>query len=133
MNSCLSGITLLSQNYRLFNPRSLGVASGDPLPNSIVIWTRLAPDPLNGGGMPQQNVSVEWQIAADENLRQIVSPHQPDEPAAGKPRHQGLQGVRRETGADPGLQVGDPDAWMPGHGPGAGQQVGDQRHAGHRL
>lgn len=53
-------------------PFSLGVASGDPLPNSVVIWTRLAPDPLNGGGMPQQNVSVEWLIAADENLRQIV-------------------------------------------------------------
>lgn len=53
-------------------PFSLGVASGDPLPNSVVIWTRLAPDPLNGGGMPQQNVAVEWQIADDENLRRIV-------------------------------------------------------------
>jgi len=28
---------------------TLGVASGDPLPHGVVIWTRLAPDPLNGG------------------------------------------------------------------------------------
>ncbi len=33
-------------------PFSLGVASGDPLPDGVVLWTRLAPDPLNGGGMP---------------------------------------------------------------------------------
>ena len=26
---------------------SLGVASGDPLPDGIVLWTRLAPDPLH--------------------------------------------------------------------------------------
>ncbi|MCZ9345539.1 PhoD-like phosphatase N-terminal domain-containing protein, partial [Streptomyces sp. TRM76130] len=31
---------------------SLGVASGDPLPDGVVLWTRLAPDPLAGGGMP---------------------------------------------------------------------------------
>ncbi len=36
-------------------PFSLGVASGDPLPDSVVLWTRLAPDPLNGGGMPGAN------------------------------------------------------------------------------
>jgi alkaline phosphatase D len=54
-------------------PFSLGVASGEPLPDSVVLWTRLAPDPLNGGGMPQQNVPVQWQIAADENMRHVVS------------------------------------------------------------
>jgi alkaline phosphatase D len=37
------------------DPFSLGVASGDPLPDGVVIWTRLAPDPLakdGSGGMP---------------------------------------------------------------------------------
>ncbi|HEY9783592.1 MAG TPA: alkaline phosphatase [Leptolyngbyaceae cyanobacterium] len=53
-------------------PFSLGVASGDPLPDSVVLWTRLAPDPLNGGGMPSSPVSVRWQIADDENMRRIV-------------------------------------------------------------
>jgi alkaline phosphatase D len=27
-------------------PFSLGVASGDPWPTSVVLWTRLAPEPL---------------------------------------------------------------------------------------
>ncbi|WP_414753383.1 alkaline phosphatase D family protein [Anabaena sp. CCY 9910] len=53
-------------------PFSLGVASGDPLPDSVILWTRLAPDPLNGGGMPPVNVPVRWQIAADENMRKVV-------------------------------------------------------------
>jgi len=53
-------------------PFSLGVASGDPLPDSVILWTRLAPDPLNGGGMPQENVTVQWQIAADEGMKQVV-------------------------------------------------------------
>lgn len=53
-------------------PFSLGVASGDPLPDSVVIWTRLAPQPLNGGGMPSKPVAVQWQVAADENMRQII-------------------------------------------------------------
>ena len=34
-------------------PFTLGVASGDPVPDGVVLWTRLAPDPLvPGGGMP---------------------------------------------------------------------------------
>jgi alkaline phosphatase D len=28
------------------DPFSLGIASGDPLPNGVVLWTRLAPDRL---------------------------------------------------------------------------------------
>lgn len=53
-------------------PFSLGVASGDPLPGSVVLWTRLAPDPLNGGGMPQRNVKVRWEVASDENFTDVV-------------------------------------------------------------
>jgi len=39
-------------------PFTLGVASGDPVPDGVVLWTRLAPDPLRGGGMPPQRVPV---------------------------------------------------------------------------
>lgn len=53
-------------------PFSLGVASGDPLPDSVVLWTRLAPDPLNGGGMPNEAVKVKWEVAKDENFRKVV-------------------------------------------------------------
>lgn len=53
-------------------PFTLGVASGDPLPDSVVLWTRLAPDPLKGGGMPNEAVQVKWEIARDENFRKVV-------------------------------------------------------------
>jgi alkaline phosphatase D len=54
-------------------PFILGVASGDPTPDGVVLWTRLAPDPLHeGGGMPQQPVTVQWQIADDEHMRRVV-------------------------------------------------------------
>jgi alkaline phosphatase D len=56
-------------------PFSLGVASGDPLPNGVVLWTRLAPDPLaedGRGGMPQETVPVQWEVATDQGFQQIV-------------------------------------------------------------
>ena len=53
-------------------PFKLGVASGDPLANSVVLWTRLAPDPLNGGGMPPHIVPVHWELATDEHFRNVI-------------------------------------------------------------
>ena len=39
-------------------PFTLGVASGDPQPDGVVLWTRLAPSPLSGnGGMPDKPVT----------------------------------------------------------------------------
>ncbi|WP_248582453.1 alkaline phosphatase D family protein [Nocardioides sp. InS609-2] len=57
------------------NPFTLGVASGDPLPDGFVIWTRLAPEPLaeDGlGGMPSARQIVSWQVATDERFRRVV-------------------------------------------------------------
>jgi len=54
------------------SPFTLGVCSGDPAPDGVVLWTRLAIDPLNGGGMPRQPVEVQWQVAADDRLSKIV-------------------------------------------------------------
>src|SRR5689334_17110891 len=51
---------------------TLGVASGDPKPHGAVLWTRLAPDPLAGGGMPAQDVTVRWQVAEDDRFRRVV-------------------------------------------------------------
>src|SRR5262245_8439234 len=54
-------------------PFSLGVASGDPAPDGFVIWTRIAPNPLErGGGMPKRPVEVEWSVATDERMRQVA-------------------------------------------------------------
>ena len=54
------------------NPFSLGVMSGDPSPDGFVLWTRLAPDPLAGGGMDAPAVEVDWIVAEDEALRRVV-------------------------------------------------------------
>ncbi|MBK9178483.1 MAG: alkaline phosphatase D family protein [Acidimicrobiales bacterium] len=58
------------------DPFTLGVASGDPLPDGVVLWTRLAPEPLapdGAGGMPARDVAVRWQVAADEAFASVVA------------------------------------------------------------
>ena len=41
-------------------------------PTSVVLWTRLAPEPFDGGGMPMANVEVSWQVATDRTFRNII-------------------------------------------------------------
>ena len=53
-------------------PFQLGIASGDPAPDGFVIWTRLAPDPLNDGGMTAESVEVSWQVSEDEQMTRVV-------------------------------------------------------------
>jgi alkaline phosphatase D len=57
-------------------PFRLGVASGEPEPDSVVLWTRLAPSPLNAdghGGMPDADVAVEWQVSTSERFTHLVA------------------------------------------------------------
>src|SRR5437868_7774464 len=55
------------------NPFSLGVASGDPTPDGVVLWTRLAPRPLElGGGLSPEPVEVSWQVAEDEGMSRVI-------------------------------------------------------------
>jgi alkaline phosphatase D len=56
-------------------PFRLGVASGDPLADRVVLWTRLAPDPLapdGSGGVPPQPIPVFWEVAHDQAFSAIV-------------------------------------------------------------
>jgi alkaline phosphatase D len=53
-------------------PFTLGVASGAPLPTAVVLWTRLAPKPLHGGGLGSLAFPVDWEVAHDEGFRQIA-------------------------------------------------------------
>ena len=53
-------------------PFKLGVASGEPTPDGIVLWTRLAPDPLNGGGLGEASYRVRFEVASDPDFRRIV-------------------------------------------------------------
>ena len=54
-------------------PFSLGVASGSPLPDAVIIWTRILHDPLNAAAMPAIAFSVRWEMAEDDNFRRIVA------------------------------------------------------------
>ena len=54
-------------------PFTLGVASGDPLPDGVVLWTRLAPEPMNGGGMPAQAVEVNWEISTTSSFASPIA------------------------------------------------------------
>ncbi|WP_030397904.1 alkaline phosphatase D family protein [Kitasatospora purpeofusca] len=56
------------------NPFTLGVASGDALGDAVVLWTRLAPRPLEpGSGLPPAGVvEVDWEIARDERFRKVA-------------------------------------------------------------
>ncbi|MGI9601974.1 MAG: alkaline phosphatase D family protein [Acidimicrobiales bacterium] len=51
------------------DPFTLGVASGDPWPTSVVLWTRLAPEPTTGnGGMPDQDYDVLYELSLDDGF-----------------------------------------------------------------
>jgi alkaline phosphatase D len=54
------------------DPFTLGIASGEPDATSVVLWTRLAPDPV-GGGMPATPVTVAWEVAEDERMTRVVA------------------------------------------------------------
>ena len=57
------------------NPFTLGVASGELAPDGVVLWTRLATDPLaeNGlGGMGERRPDVQWELATDERFLTVV-------------------------------------------------------------
>jgi alkaline phosphatase D len=51
-----------------------GVASGDPLPDSVVIWTRVTPDPeaIAGSGLGEPT-PVRWEVATDDSFSRLVA------------------------------------------------------------
>ncbi|MBA4794591.1 MAG: alkaline phosphatase D family protein [Phenylobacterium sp.] len=56
------------------DPFQLGVASGDPTADGVVLWTRLAPRPLSpDGGMAPAPAAVDWVIAEDEALTRVAA------------------------------------------------------------
>lgn len=79
------GAVVAASTPRLLNPAlakaappwaeqlfTLGVASGDPTATGVVLWTRLAPEPTSGGGMPARPVPVRWEVALDERMQKVV-------------------------------------------------------------
>ncbi|MDG4825663.1 alkaline phosphatase D family protein [Asanoa sp. WMMD1127] len=71
----VSAAPVMADPKHELDPFTLGVASGDPLPDGVVLWTRLAPEPLIAdglGGMSGHVVPVLWEVAEDERFRRVV-------------------------------------------------------------
>jgi alkaline phosphatase D len=61
-------------------PFSLGIASGSPLPDAVIIWTRILHDPLNAASTPPLAFNVRWEMAEDEQFRRIIAKGTADAP-----------------------------------------------------
>ncbi|EID53796.1 alkaline phosphatase D family protein [Saccharomonospora xinjiangensis] len=76
---------------------TLGVASGEPDHHSVVLWTRLATDPLaeDGlGGLGRRAVTVQWELAEDERFRHVVRRgHETTDAEAGYAVHAEIAGL----------------------------------------
>ena len=89
------GHSPLGARPRPLDPFTLGVASGESRPDGVVLWSRLAPDPLVGGGMPDRPVSVAFQVAVDEAFRKVVARGSvPARPELGHSVHAEVSGLR---------------------------------------
>ena len=69
----LPGHELLAARRFSDNPFTLGVASGDPTPDGIVLWTRLAPEPAVPGSLGRRRIPVRWRVAADSRMRRVIA------------------------------------------------------------
>ncbi len=80
-------------------PFTLGVASGDPLADSVILWTRLAPAPQeDDGGMPAVVYPVTWEIASDEDFTDIVTSGTADaDPGFAHSVHVDVRGLKADT------------------------------------
>ena len=62
----LSAATAAAQTTPITTTFAHGVASGDPLVNRVIIWTRVSP--MN----PQEQLTVEWFIAEDAAFGRVL-------------------------------------------------------------
>ena len=77
------------------NPFTLGIASGDVTQDSVVLWTRLAPQPLSAdGGMGQDVIPVRWELFQDDGMQQLVKEgEEPAVPQLAHSVHVDIQGL----------------------------------------
>ena len=54
-------------------PFSLGVASGSPLPGSVIIWTRILSNPLDAASTRPVALAVRWEVAHDQAFTRIAA------------------------------------------------------------
>ena len=50
-----------------------GIASGDPTPDAVLLWTRVTPTPESTPGSGKgPRVTVTWQVSRDPGFRDVV-------------------------------------------------------------
>lgn len=94
------------------DPFTLGVASGEPLADGFVIWTRLVPRPVadetGAGGMPPRAAEVRWLVAEDERLAKVAQTGIAiADPQWGHSIHVEVQGLKADRQYWYAFQVGD--------------------------
>jgi alkaline phosphatase D len=67
----LPGHDLFAKHRFGDNPFTLGIASGDPTADGIVLWTRLAPEPVNPLSLGRAPGRVRWRVARDSRMRHV--------------------------------------------------------------
>lgn len=56
-----------------FTPFQHGVASGDPTPDAVILWTRITPQPgATPGSRLGPDTTVRWRVATDPELTDVV-------------------------------------------------------------
>lgn len=77
------------------NPFALGVASGSPTHDSVVLWTRLVQDnPQALAGWGTEPVTVRWEVAHDDKFQRLVQSGQAKaQPALAHAVHVDVQGL----------------------------------------
>lgn len=53
-------------------PFTLGIASGDPVSDGFVMWTRLAPNPFDRDSIADESVPVVWEVASDAEMQTVL-------------------------------------------------------------
>ena len=90
------------------DPFTLGVASGDPLADRVVLWTRLAPAPLEPkGGMPRVDVPVRWEVQTAQGHEPVADGIAVATPRHGHSVHQDVDGLEPATAYRYRFSVGD--------------------------
>ena len=54
------------------SPFVLGIASGSPTDQSVVLWTRLIDDGLFGSNLPNNPIEVKWDLAEDISFTKVA-------------------------------------------------------------
>lgn len=90
----LPGCTSRGVRFRS-DPFTFGVASGDPAPDGVVLWTRLGADALAEATGPDAPVPVRWEVAEDDAFSRVVASGATDaRPELGHSAHAEVGGLR---------------------------------------